>query len=446
MSSDKSNAMDAQTLEQVQLMRRFLERCHDGDLAGFDQVVQAIGASEAETETETETETENSTENVTDSATREKDHPVLTLLDPHGRNGLHLAASRGHLIVCQRLLNLSRDPQSLLARKDNAGNTPLHHAALAGHDLVCDYLLRVRPELASASTDSGTAYHHAVASSNAKIVRLLQARGADPNHVDSQGIPPLFMAVVQGDNAVSSALLEAGARHDFETPDGLTVAHVAAELGHFELLKCIVSAGADVNKRSRDNQRPIDLATSVDVVEYLYPKTSLHAHETLAFFLKKCTQKAKDSNAAAPQSPVAPKIDPITLEKAQKLREQGNNEFRSGNFEKAAILYGEAIELDSFTHTLFSNRSACYLKLGQADKALDDANAARSLNPSDPKACFRAGCALMELKQYEEAAVAFFDGVKLNPDSMELAASFQDAIKKAKQDYQEKQAQSSQKQ
>jgi len=53
---------------------------------------------------------------------------------------------------------------------------------------------------------------------------------------------------------------------------------------------------------------------------------------------------------------------------------------------------------DSGDATLLSNRSLCFIKMGEGDKALVDAEACRALQPYWPKACFRQGIAHMLLK------------------------------------------------
>ena len=53
---------------------------------------------------------------------------------------------------------------------------------------------------------------------------------------------------------------------------------------------------------------------------------------------------------------------------------------------------------DSGDATLLSNRSLCFIKMGEGDKALVDAEACRVMQPDWPKACYRQGAAHMFLK------------------------------------------------
>lgn len=103
---------------------------------------------------------------------------------------------------------------------------------------------------------------------------------------------------------------------------------------------------------------------------------------------------------------------------------------------------------------MLSNRSLCWIRLGQGEQALADAKACRALRPDWPKAFYREGAALrlMEVasfffcmqvvkwewevkhnynkinlynvQRFEEAATCFYEGVQLAPENVELATSF----------------------
>lgn len=62
------------------------------------------------------------------------------------------------------------------------------------------------------------------------------------------------------------------------------------------------------------------------------------------------------------------------------------------------IWFLQAIELDPADATLYSNRSFCHLKLGEAGDALCDANSCIRLRPEWQKGYYRKGAALMSLK------------------------------------------------
>uniref|UniRef100_A0A0E0LSM0 Uncharacterized protein n=1 Tax=Oryza punctata TaxID=4537 RepID=A0A0E0LSM0_ORYPU len=86
------------------------------------------------------------------------------------------------------------------------------------------------------------------------------------------------------------------------------------------------------------------------------------------------------------------------------------------------------MDLDPNDATLFSNRSLCWLRMGDGQKAFLDALELREMRPNWPKACYRLGAALMTLKDYESACEALFDGFKLDPDNAEIERALRTGI------------------
>lgn len=66
-----------------------------------------------------------------------------------------------------------------------------------------------------------------------------------------------------------------------------------------------------------------------------------------------------------------------------QLRLQGNAEARGGDLKAAEAAYSKALDLDTTTgkHLLHANRSGVRLNLGNAEGALEDAQAAVKLAP-----------------------------------------------------------------
>ena len=56
------------------------------------------------------------------------------------------------------------------------------------------------------------------------------------------------------------------------------------------------------------------------------------------------------------------------------------------------------MEYDRHDATLLSDRSFCWLRMGDGHEALQDALACSEMRPGWPKACYRQGAALMLLK------------------------------------------------
>ncbi|KAG2630576.1 hypothetical protein PVAP13_3KG534000 [Panicum virgatum] len=103
------------------------------------------------------------------------------------------------------------------------------------------------------------------------------------------------------------------------------------------------------------------------------------------------------------------------------LKDQGNEQFKSGNYLKAAALYTQAIKLDPDNATLYSNRAAAFLQLVKLSKALADAETTVKLKPEWEKGYFRKGCVLEAMERYEEAISAFQTALQHNPQNTEVS-------------------------
>lgn len=82
-------------------------------------------------------------------------------------------------------------------------------------------------------------------------VRVLLAKGANPNTSDSQGRTALSYAAQLGNLEMAAMLINAGASPDVRDKLGNSPVHWAADAGHIQLLRllCDVHAGIDVANR-----------------------------------------------------------------------------------------------------------------------------------------------------------------------------------------------------
>lgn len=122
------------------------------------------------------------------------------------------------------------------------------------------------------------------------------------------------------------------------------------------------------------------------------------------------SQTAKNSSN---QIPPAEQIDPVVL-RSRQVAVKGNEMANLGNYQAAVDLFTEAINLDAKDFRFFGNRSYCYDRMGQYEKALQDADVSISLAPDWPKGYFRRGRALAGLKLYSDAETSFAQVLKLD--------------------------------
>ncbi|KAL9982579.1 hypothetical protein ACROYT_G004641 [Oculina patagonica] len=122
------------------------------------------------------------------------------------------------------------------------------------------------------------------------------------------------------------------------------------------------------------------------------------------------TQNVK--NSSSQQAPTE-QIDPLVL-RSRQVAVKGNEMANLGNYQAAVDLFTQAINLDAKDFRFFGNRSYCYDRMGQYEKALQDADVAISLAPDWPKGYFRRGRALAGLKLYSDAESSFAQVLKLD--------------------------------
>jgi len=106
---------------------------------------------------------------------------------------------------------------------------------------------------------------------------------------------------------------------------------------------------------------------------------------------------------------------------AELKRESGNAMFRANDFMQAAMEYTAALELDPTIDTLYANRSQCWLKLGNHEKAFDDALKCTEFDPSNAKGWFRKGMSLHAMERYAEAIPDLLEAEKLEPKSKQIS-------------------------
>ena len=163
---------------------------------------------------------------------------------------------------------------ALAALLSAATDTRLSEAAMQGNKELVRQLLKERVDVDGPQGDGSTALHWAAFHDDVDMVRLLVAAGANVKVATREGaITPLFMACENGNAAIVSALLKAGADANAVNANGTTALMTAAASGSVDAVKVLVEAKADVNaKESAHGQTAVMFAAALnraEVVRYL---------------------------------------------------------------------------------------------------------------------------------------------------------------------------------
>ncbi|KAM6959825.1 uncharacterized protein LKV04_021483 isoform 2-T2 [Tautogolabrus adspersus] len=103
------------------------------------------------------------------------------------------------------------------------------------------------------------------------------------------------------------------------------------------------------------------------------------------------------------------------------LANTGNRFASTGDYSMAVTYFTDAIKYNPTEFKLFGNRSFCFEKMQEYEKALADAELSLSMSPCWVKGLFRKGRALAGLKRYDEASQAFRDVLRLEGSYAEAA-------------------------
>lgn len=129
--------------------------------------------------------------------------------------------------------------------------------------------------------------------------------------------------------------------------------------------------------------------------------------------LKKLNDAEKAKKELEQQEYFDPKL-------ADEEREKGNEYFKQQKYPEAVKHYSESLRRNPKDPKAYSNRAACYTKLGALPEGLKDAEKCIELDPTFSKGYTRKGAVQFFMKEYDKALETYREGLKHDPSNQEL--------------------------
>uniref|UniRef100_A0A674B5S8 Euchromatic histone-lysine N-methyltransferase 1a n=1 Tax=Salmo trutta TaxID=8032 RepID=A0A674B5S8_SALTR len=187
--------------------------------------------------------------------------------------------------MTQRVINIfvpvdGKDPNYLMYSQNK--RTPLHAAAAEGHQEVCHMLVQAGANLDMFDEEQRTPLMDACENNHLDTVKYLLRAGAALSHKDIKGSTCLHLAAKLGHyDVVQHLLSKASKQVNCQDDGGWTPITWAIEYKHRELVLLLLSRGADVNIRDKEENICLHwaaLSGSNDIAQILLDaRCDLHA-------------------------------------------------------------------------------------------------------------------------------------------------------------------------
>jgi len=112
----------------------------------------------------------------------------------------------------------------------------------------------------------------------------------------------------------------------------------------------------------------------------------------------------------------------ISIESIE-LNKEGNDLYKSGNYENAIKAYDNAIEIDAMNYVAWHSRGSAFYQLGKYNEAVESYNRSLEIDPYNMEVWYGKGISLYELGRYNEAVEAFDKVLEIDPENKKALES-----------------------
>ncbi|KAI8042968.1 NF-kappa-B inhibitor cactus [Drosophila gunungcola] len=294
---DKEEHQDTTTADPMRLKNRtdtgISQWTVESNLAGRGEQLNNLGqSSKVQSSTVTNTATTKNPNPTGSGATSSAPPSSISIMNAweqfyqqndDGDTPLHLACILGSVDVVAALIRMAPHPCLLNIQNDEA-ETPLHLAALTAQPNIMRKLLLAGAEPTVRNRHGNTALHLSCIAGEKQCVRALTEKfGATEIHEAHRQYGHR-----SNDKAVSSlSYARLPADLEIRNYDGQRCVHLAAEAGHIDILRILVSHGADINAREgKSGRTPLHIAIegcNEDLANFLLDECEKLNLETATF-------------------------------------------------------------------------------------------------------------------------------------------------------------------
>jgi ankyrin repeat protein/5-methylcytosine-specific restriction endonuclease McrBC regulatory subunit McrC len=347
----------------------------------------------------------------------------------NGVTALHTASRTGNIQMIKLLLEYGVNPDILI----DDGSTPLHIASSYGHLEVAKLLLEHNANPDIQSRNKNVSLMFASSKGHLEIVKLLLEHNANPNIQDKNGMTTLHIAIGNGHAEIVKFLLEYGVNPNLENIYGFTSMEWADENNQAEIMEIFKERIEQLKKAIKEREEAEELAKFVCEAERLriekkqLPKLSLR--EMAIQILQKENREMKVSeiwelgkhlysgNGKTPENTLnailgqeenifyrvgSPfKYGLIKNREAVELFDLGKEAFDSGDdVDEVIKVLSEAISLNPYFVEAYIQRAEAFFEAGNFEKAIEDYEKAKELNPEKEEFTEKIKECKLELTKY----------------------------------------------